>query len=306
MTPSPMEEAIVQAHHERLNGFTPQAIPPSTETDPVHHAALAACSQLGFIAADALCLARAWQAQTLRLGEFNPKHWPDAPQDFGLQPRPHSAPFAACPQNLGLYAVVPEAQWVGRLARLGVPTIQLRFKSSDTRAIEREVRAAVEGVHGTGALLFINDHWRAARDALAYGVHLGQEDLAQLNQQDLAELRDSGMRLGLSTHGYAEMLRADQLGPSYIAMGAVFPTTLKPMPTAPQGMARLADYARLMRAYPLVAIGGIGTAQLPQVLATGVGSVAMVRAIVQAPDPQAAVSELLRLMQGDTARPSAA
>lgn len=301
-----MEQAIVQAHRERLAGFTPQATPPSTDADPVHHAALAACSQLGYIAADALSLARAWQAQTLRLGTFDPQHWPDAPQDFGLQPRPHSAPFAACPQKLGLYAVVPDAQWVDRLARLGVPTIQLRFKSGDAAAITQEVRAAVESVHSTGARLFINDHWRAARDALAYGVHLGQEDLARLHQEDLAELRDSGMRLGLSTHGYAEMLRADLLSPSYIAMGAVFPTTLKSMPTAPQGIARLADYARLMQAYPLVAIGGIGAAQLPQVLATGVGSVAMVRAIVQAPDPPAAVSELLRLIQGDSARPAAA
>src|SRR2546427_8935249 len=52
-----------------------------------------------------------------------------------------------------------------------------RFKSEDRDAIAREVRSAVAAVEGTGALLFINDHWREAIDAGAYGVHLGQEDL---------------------------------------------------------------------------------------------------------------------------------
>ena len=292
-----MQLAIVQAHGQRLAGFAPQPVPPTTATDPVHRAALAACSQLGFIAADALCLARAWQAQTARLGRFDPAHWPDTPADFGLQPHPHAAPFAPCPKNLGLYAVVPDASWVGQMAQAGVPTIQLRFKSNDAQAVQREVRAAVENVQGSGALLFINDHWRAALEAGAYGVHLGQEDLGQLGPADLARLRASGTRLGISTHGYAEMRQADAIGPSYIAMGAVFPTTLKAMPTAPQGLARLADYARLMRGYPLVAIGGIGATQLPAVLATGVGAAAVVRAIVQAPQPQAAARQLLQIVR---------
>ncbi|MDR2853058.1 MAG: thiamine phosphate synthase, partial [Burkholderiaceae bacterium] len=67
-------------------------------------------------------------------------------------------------------------------------------------------------------------------------------------------------------------------------------------PTAPQGIARLHAYARLMRGYPLVAIGGIDLARLPQVRATGVGSVAVVRAIVNAADPEAACAALLAAM----------
>jgi len=302
----PMQQAIVEAHRERLAGFEPQPVPPTQETDPVFLSALAACSQLGYIAADALCLARAWTAQTLRLGAFDPARWPDTPADFGLQPRPHAAPFAPCPKDLGLYAVLPDARWVSRMAHAGVPTLQLRCKSSDAQAIAREVRAAIQGVEGTDARLFINDHWRVAIDEGAYGVHLGQEDLGQLSAADIALLRSSGTRLGLSTHGYAEMLRADRLSPSYIAMGAVFPTTLKTMPTAPQGLERLADYARLMHAYPLVAIGGITPEHLAAIRAAGVGSAAMVRAIVQAPEPQAAVRRLLHLMGGTQARtPSA-
>ena len=132
----------------------------------------------------------------------------------------------------------------------------------------------------------------------AYGVHLGQEDLDALTPEELQTLRDSGLRLGVSTHGYAEMVRADAVGPSYIAMGAVFPTTLKKMATAPQGLGRLAAYAKLMKNYPQVAIGGIGQEQFAEVLATGVGSIAVVRALVNADQPEEAAASLMAAMRG--------
>lgn len=292
-----MAQAIVAQHAASFSGFAPQPLAQAPDaasaSDPVHQAALQACSALGFAAPDALCLARAWQARSARCGAFDPGIWPDEPQDFGLQALPRERAFAPCAQRLGLYAVLPDAQWVARMARAGVPTLQLRVKSGDAAEIARQVRAAVDAVQGSGARLFINDHWRVAIAAGAYGVHLGQEDLDALRPGDLHTLRASGLRLGISTHGYAEMLRADAAAPSYIALGAVFPTTLKPMATAPQGLARLAAYARLLRHYPRVAIGGIGAAQLPQVLATGVGAVAVVRALVNAPDPERAARQLL-------------
>ena len=289
-------QAIFDAHTARFgvafgntsgdtSGDTPTATA-CTRDDPIYRAAKAACLRLGFIEIDAECLAQAWAARSQRLG-FDATAWPDEPVDFGLRPWPREGAFAPCPPALGLYAVLPDAAWVGRMARAGVPTVQLRFKSDDAAAVAREVRAAVEAVAGTPALLFINDHWQAAIDADAYGVHLGQEDI---DAADLGAIRGAGLRLGLSTHGYAEMLRADALSPSYIAMGAVFPTTLKRMATAPQGTARLQAYARLLRDYPLVAIGGIALAKLPEVLRSGVGSVAMVRALVAAASPEAEVA----------------
>ncbi|MEG0002199.1 thiamine phosphate synthase [Comamonas sp.] len=276
------------------SALPPQPVPPATRSEPAYLAALHACSQLGFIAVDAECLARAWQAQTERTGQFDAAHWPDDGRDFGLIAADAALPpaFAACPRSLGLYAVLPDAQWVGRMARAGVPTVQLRFKSEDAQAITREVQAAVAAVQGTDALLFINDHWQAALDAGAYGVHVGQEDLDALPAAALDAMRAAGVRLGVSTHGYAEMVRAQAVRPSYIALGAVFPTTLKRMATAPQGVARLAAYVRLMRQYPLVAIGGISAEQFPEVLATGAGSIAVVRALVNAPDPEAQAQAL--------------
>ena len=291
-----LAQDIVRQHTATFAPCTPQPVPNSQEAAPVYRAALQACSALGFIAIDADCLARAWQTRFERTGEVDTAHWPDTPADFGLAPTAQANAFAPCTRQLGLYAVLPDAAWVGRMARAGVPTVQLRFKSDDAEAIADEVRAAVQAVQGTGALLFINDHWQIALAAGAYGVHLGQEDLDALQPHEVAALRASGVRLGVSTHGYAEMLRAAAVGPSYIAMGAVFPTTLKRMATAPQGVARLAAYARLMQQFPLVAIGGIGAEQFAQIAATGVGSIAVVRALVNAPEPEAAAARLLEAM----------
>lgn len=288
---------IETSHAATFAGFDPLPAPAFESDAPVYRAALTACSALGFIAHDAQVLAHAWQARYERTGSTAPELWPSAPEDFGLQPRPHAQPFAPCPQQLGLYAVLPDAAWVGRMARAGVPTLQLRFKSDDAALIAHEVRAAVDAVAGTGALLFINDHWQAAIAAGAYGAHLGQEDLDALTQDEVQTLRASGLRLGVSTHGYAEMLRADAVQPSYIALGAVFPTTLKRMATAPQGVARLAAYVALLRDYPTVAIGGIGVEQFEEILATGAGSIGVVRALVAAREPEVAVGELLGAMR---------
>ena len=284
-----MALAIVEAHRAIL------ALPPSdasplafSSAASVYRAAKQASRQLGFIEADAECVATAWQAQAARTGRFVATEWPAHPADFGVAPHPRADAHAPCPHSLGLYAVLPDATWVGRLARAGVPTLQLRFKSDDAAAVRREVEAAVAAVRGTGALLFINDHWQLAIESGAYGIHLGQEDI---DTADLAAIRRSGLRLGLSTHGYAEMLRVDRLSPSYIALGAVYATNLKVMPTVPQGPGRLAAYVRLMCDHALVAIGGIDQARLPDVLASGVGSVAVVRALIAAERPEAVAAD---------------
>ncbi len=293
-----MVQGIVTAHASRVALPAEPAGPTEalvfTSSQPVYLAAKAACQTLGFIDADAECVALAWQAQALRNGQFDAALWPDQPQDFKLAPWPRAIAFASCPQQLGLYAVLPDAAWVGRMARAGVPTVQLRFKSDDPHAIEREVQAAVDAVRGTPALLFINDHWQAAIRAGAYGVHLGQEDM---DVSDLAAIRSEGLRLGLSSHGYAEMLRADRYSPSYIALGAVYATTLKRMVTPPQGPGRLQAYAGLMRDYPLVAIGGIDLTRLDDVLASGVGSVAVVRALVAAEQPEVEAATWLQRLK---------
>ena len=277
-------QAGEQANWESL----PHAVPTTLKETPFE-AVWYGARLLGFVPQDADCIAHAWQAQTQRTGNFDATCWPCEAQDFSLSPTSTSNAFAPCPASLGLYAVLPDAQWVARMVDLGVPTVQLRFKSDNTKSIQQEVLAAVKAVEGSHTHLFINDHWQVAIDAGAYGVHLGQEDMELAS---LDAIRTAGLRLGLSSHGYTEMLQACAVQPSYLALGAVFPTTLKRMATAPQGLGRLAMYARLMRGRSLVAIGGIDIERLPAVMQTGVGSAAFVRAITAATDVSQAVAQL--------------
>lgn len=301
-----LAQDIVALHAAQLQTGTPPSwndcvFPADSAHGEQAASVLAACRSMGFVEDDAQLLAQAWVAQAHRTGGFDAAAWPDDARDFGVHTQPRADAFAPCPQALGLYAVLPDAAWVARMAEAGVPTLQLRFKSDDRAAVTREVAAAVRAVQGTGSLLFINDHWREAIDAGAYGVHLGQEDLEGARAQ-LQSIRSAGLRLGLSTHGYAELLRAESVAPSYLALGAVYATTLKRMATAPQGPGRLAAYARLMRHRPLVAIGGIDFARLNEVLPSGVGSVAVVRALVAAPDPAAEARRFMaRLAAGRNA-----
>lgn len=252
---------------------------------------------MGFTEADANIVGKAWSRMTHLDGGFHPQAWPNRPEHFDLLPWSRAMnpqAFPECPKRLGLYAVMPDAKWVARMVEAEAPTIQLRFKSTDRAAIHREIKQAIAAVKDSKSQLFINDYWEEAIEQNAYGVHLGQEDIASAN---LEAIRQAGLRLGLSSHGYAEMIAVDRLCPSYIAMGAIFPTNLKVMPTAPQGLGRLYQYAKLMSEYPLVAIGGIDADSIHAVAQSGVGSVAVVRAITQASDPSAAVKKLQELMK---------
>jgi thiamine-phosphate pyrophosphorylase len=250
---------------------------------PLDSAILAAFLAHDFSLVDALMLARA----------FRGSGWPD---DLSQYPVPvggpsFEAPFAPFPRHAGLYAVVPTAEWVGRLAQANVPVVQLRDKRADAALRALEVDLAVEAARGTRTLLFVNDDWRTAIEHGAYGVHLGQEDI---EAADLNAIHSAGLRLGISTHGIYEMLRAHRCRPSYMAMGAIYATATKFMPTAPQGLCRLEHYIRLMSPhYPLVAIGGIDLSRIDAIWATGVDCAAVLRAIVDAPNYRVATSELL-------------
>jgi thiamine-phosphate pyrophosphorylase len=258
-------------------------------------AALAAFLDCNFEPHDALVLALAWRTGDESKDDAWPVDFATFPRVGDLPPAPEPA-FPACPDALGLYPVLPSAEWVERVLDLGVATAQLRRKSADADDLRSEIERSVAAGRRHQARLFINDHWREAITAGAYGVHLGQEDV---ETADLPAIARAGLRLGLSTHGYYEMLRALHFRPSYLALGAVFPTTTKVMPTKPQGLARLRRYVQLLRGrVPLVAIGGIDGEVIGNVLATGVGSAAVVRAVTEAPDTAHAVTSLQQNFAG--------
>jgi thiamine-phosphate pyrophosphorylase len=184
------------------------------------------------------------------------------------------------------YPVVDSVAWVERLTKLGVGTIQLRAKELDDGQALQIVSDALDVTRSTPTKLVVNDYWRAAIVAGAQHLHLGQEDLVGA---DLGEIRKAGLTLGISTHDDEELATALRAKPDYIALGPIFPTTLKSMRFAPQGIAKLTEWKKRIGDIPLVAIGGIKLEQAPEIFAAGADSIAVVSDVTQNADPDARV-----------------
>jgi len=198
--------------------------------------------------------------------------------------------------SLGIYAIVESAQQVRQVLEAGVRTVQLRIKrpaDADARwqaALAGAVRESVAAARDRGCLLFINDHWRLAAELGATAIHLGQEDLLALGDAGRAELRATGLALGISSHAVWELCRARALAPAYIACGPVWPTTTKDMPWRPQGLDNLAWWTRAAGT-PVVAIGGILTpAQVRETARAGAAGVCVLRGL--GADPKQVVPAL--------------
>lgn len=190
------------------------------------------------------------------------------------------------------YPVVDSIEWVERLTKLGVGTIQLRAKELDDAEALQIVSDALAVTRGTGAKLVVNDYWRAAVVAGAEHLHLGQEDLADA---DLAEIRKAKLTLGVSTHDDAELATALAAKPDYVALGPIFFTTLKSMRFAPQGIPKITEWKKRIGAIPLVAIGGIKFEHAAEIFAAGADSIAVVSDVTQNADPDARVRQWLGL-----------
>jgi thiamine-phosphate pyrophosphorylase len=190
------------------------------------------------------------------------------------------------------YPVVDSVAWVARLAALGVGTVQLRAKDLDDSQSLQMVSDALAVTKDTGTKLVVNDYWRAAVVAGAKHLHLGQEDLVGA---DLKAIRDAGLTLGLSTHDDEELENALRADPDYVALGPIFPTTLKSMRFAPQGIPKVTEWKRRIGNIPLVAIGGIKLEQAADIFAAGADSIAVVSDVTQNADPDARVRAWLGL-----------
>jgi thiamine-phosphate pyrophosphorylase len=184
------------------------------------------------------------------------------------------------------YPVVDSVAWVARLALLGAGTIQLRAKNLGAADALQTVKDALEVIRGTNAKLVVNDYWRAAIEAGAKHLHLGQEDLAGA---DVGAIRAAGLSLGISTHDDAELETALHVNPDYVALGPIFPTTLKSMRFAPQGIPKITEWKKRIGQLPLVAIGGIKLEQAREIFAAGADSIAVVSDVTQNPEPDARV-----------------
>ena len=181
------------------------------------------------------------------------------------------------------YLIVDAAHWLKRLLPCGVKLVQLRVKDKSDDEIAREIAEAKRLCAAHGAQLIVNDYWQAAIDAGCDYVHLGQEDLAAA---DVYAIKRAGLKLGISTHTHAELEVALRAKPDYVALGPIYPTILKEMRFAPQGLHTIGEWKRRVGALPLVAIGGITLERAPGVLAAGADSIAVVTDVLRNPDPE--------------------
>ncbi len=181
------------------------------------------------------------------------------------------------------YLIVDSAEWIARLVPLGVKLVQLRIKERDEGTLRAQIRAAQAVCAAHGCVLVVNDYWPLAIAEGADWVHLGQEDLAEADRE---AIRRAGLKLGISSHDHAELEAALAAEPDYVALGPIYPTILKKMKWAPQGLARIGEWKRRIGSLPLVAIGGLTPARLAGVFDHGADSAAVVTDITLDPDPE--------------------
>lgn len=287
---------IVDAHEHHAWMDTPHArgwLAGVPRDATAYEAAVRQALARGFVAADAFIVA------AMR----SPAALPALSWDEALPAAPASV---QPPRRLDLYAVVDSARRLRQVLDAGVRTVQLRIKTPDApdaqwhAMLRGEVAQAIADSAAAGAELFVNDHWRLARELGAGGVHLGQEDLLALGDAGRAELRATGLALGISSHSLWELARARTLAPRYIACGPVWRTTTKDMPWVPQGLDNLAWWCRAAGA-PVTAIGGIlAPAQVEEVATTGTDGVCIVRGLGD--DPRATVPAFAAALAAGRAR----
>lgn len=189
------------------------------------------------------------------------------------------------------YLIVDSASWIERLVPLGVKLVQLRIKERALLETRAEIRRAKAVCARHGCQLVVNDYWRLAIEEGCDFVHLGQEDLVTA---DLSAIRKADLRLGLSTHDEAELTTALPARPDYVALGPIYPTRLKAMSWAPQGLARLTDWKARIGSLPLVAIGGLNVERIAGVFEYGADSAAVVTDVTLSASPETRTTQWLQ------------
>jgi len=174
------------------------------------------------------------------------------------------------------------------LLEAGVKIMQLRLKDASSRDFLTAARAIAGLCRDCRAMLIVNDRADIAKLADAAGVHVGQEDLPLKAARQIV---GAGKLVGVSTHTIEQASTAEQDGADYIGFGAIYTGGLKNVRTA-QGLERLREVRAAVK-LPIVAIGGITQAAVPDVLAAGADAAAIITDVIRAPDIGAKVRAIL-------------
>ena len=197
------------------------------------------------------------------------------------------------PEHAGGHALPDLAR---RVAEGGATLVQLRDKRGETREMVAQARAIKAALAPHGVPLIVNDRVDVALAAAADGVHLGQEDM---EVADARRLLGGRAIIGWSVKTLPEAQRAPLQVLTYVAIGAVFPTTSKDNPTqiGAEGLRRIAgDIRARAPEFPVGAIAGINEANAADVVAAGADGICVISALLSAPDPAAAAKKLRHIV----------
>jgi len=186
----------------------------------------------------------------------------------------------------GLYAiadpsVLPDAplpELCERLARAGASVVQIRWKGAPARDLLAAARAALPRVHAAGAALVINDRPDVALLAGADGVHVGADDLPV---EEVRALAGDRLAIGATVRDLSGARAAAKAGADHVGFGPVFPTATKVVDAAPRGLEMLREVCA-GSPIPVVAIAGIGLANVGAVAAAGASAAAVVSELLRA------------------------
>ena len=191
-----------------------------------------------------------------------------------------------CPEGRSLVQTVKEA------VEGGVTMVQLREKDIDTRTFIEEALELKALLGPLGVPLIINDRVDVALASDADGVHIGQSDMPYAIAR---RLLGPDRIIGLSVENMDQVAQADALDVDYIGVSPVFATPTKTDTARPFGLEGLREAVNLSH-HPTVAIGGMNALTAADVMATGTDGIAVVSAIIAAPDPRAAAEELKNIV----------
>jgi thiamine-phosphate pyrophosphorylase len=204
------------------------------------------------------------------------------------------------PERAGGHAL---AELARRCAAGGATLIQLRDKVRETRAMIEEARAIKQALSPFGVPFVVNDRADVALAAGADGVHLGPEDMAV---EDARRLLGSDAIVGLSVKSVGEAETAPVDSIDYVGSGGVFVTLSKQQknaPIGPGGLARIiAVLHRRAPDLPVCGIAGIDAGNAAEVIAAGADGVAVISALSQAADPEAASRQLREIVDAMLAK----
>ncbi|MFQ5886856.1 MAG: thiamine phosphate synthase [Anaerolineae bacterium] len=181
----------------------------------------------------------------------------------------------------------------------GASIIQFRDKEMTTRQLVETAGKIKELTEEAGIPLIVNDRLDVALAVDADGVHVGQDDMpAALARQLIGPHKI----LGVSASTVEEALQAEKDGADYVSASPVFTTPTKPdtpPPTGLEGLRAIVEAVNL----PVIAIGGINEKNAAEVMEAGAQGVAVISAVVSAPDIAAAARHLRETLE--TARKGA-